>query len=230
MVLAAGFGTRMGALTASKPKPLLTANGRTLLDIAMDHCAAAGVRRVVVNLHYLGDQIRAHLADRTDMEILFSEELPEILDTGGGVVRALPHLGPTPFYVLNSDAIFAGDNPLITLTEDWDADRMDALLHLVPRSETRAYTRPGDFFLSVDGVPTRRGQATTAEFVYTGAQILAPSALKGAPEGPFSMNVIWDRLLSDGRLSATCGRGPWVDVGAPEGLETATRVLQGVPA
>lgn len=230
MVLAAGFGTRMGELTETTPKPLLRANGRALLDIALDHCAAAGVRRAVINLHYRGEQIRDHLSDRDDLQVLFSEERPEILETGGGVVHAQPLLGDLPFFVLNSDAVFSGENPLMTLARAWDPSRMDALLHLIPREETRAYTRPGDFFLSTDGRPTRRGKAETADFVYTGAQLLSPSALADAPNGAFSMNIIWDRLLSSGRLSGVRGLGPWVDVGTPAGLETATQVLQGATA
>ena len=227
MILAAGFGTRMGALTASTPKPLLRAHDRTLLDHTLDHCDDAGVTRAVVNLHYLGAQIRAHLADRPAPEIAFSEEQPEILETGGGVVHALPLLGPDPFFVVNSDAVFAGPNPLARLASAWDPVRMDALLLLVPRAETVSYTRPGDFFLTGEGaVPTRRGGAEGADYVYTGAQIIAPRALDGAPEGPFSMNIIWDRLLAEGRLAAVTIPGPWVDVGTPEGLEAAAQILR----
>ncbi|MFK7941640.1 MAG: nucleotidyltransferase family protein [Paracoccaceae bacterium] len=228
MILAAGFGTRMGALTRAMPKPLLRANDRALLDHTLDHCTAAGVRRAVINLHYLGDQIRTHLAGRDTPEITFSDEQPEILETGGGVVHALPLLGPAPFYVMNSDAVFAGPNPMDALAASWDPSEMDVLLLLVPRAETVAYTRPGDFFLEGNGLaPRRRGDATTADYVYTGAQIIAPKALAEAPSGPFSMNIVWDRLLSSGRLAATTLPGPWVDVGTPEGLDAATEVLRG---
>jgi MurNAc alpha-1-phosphate uridylyltransferase len=158
MVLAAGFGTRMGGLTRARPKPLLPVAGRALIDHALDRAAAAGVRRAVVNLHYLGAEIRAHLAGRTVPEIAFSDEAPEILDTGGGVVQALPLLGPGAFFALNSDAVFAGRNPLDVLAGAWNPARMDALLLLVPLASARAYTRAGDFFLEAErGPPRRRG-------------------------------------------------------------------------
>lgn len=226
MILAAGFGTRMGALTATTPKPLLPVAGRALIDHALDYCVAAEVSQAVVNLHYQGDKIRAHLAVRSDLDIVFSDEQPQILDTGGGLVRALPLLGPEAFFVLNSDSLFAGPPPLTTLAKAWDPARMDALLLLVPRTETLAYTRPGDFFLAADGAaPIRRGTAEHAPYVFTGAQIVAPAAFQNTPAGPFSMNIVWDRLLAEGRLAAICTAGPWVDVGTPAGLEEAGRVL-----
>ncbi len=226
MVLAAGFGTRMGALTRDRPKPLLPVAGRALIDHALDLAAAAGIRRAVVNLHYRGEQVRAHLAGRTAPLIAFSEERPEILDTGGGLVHALPLLGDRPFAVLNSDAVFSGPNPLCALGAAWDPARMDALMLLVPVARARAYTRRGDFFLPADGaVPARRGDADSAPYVFTGAQMLAPGALDGAPAGAFSLNVVWDRLLAAGRLAAVTWPGVWVDVGTPEGLAEAGRTL-----
>ena len=233
MIMAAGFGTRMGSLTASTPKPLLRAGGRTLIDHALEHCQSAGVRCVVVNLHFLGDQLRTHLAARPDPEILFSEEQPDILDTGGGLVNALPLLGGDPLFVLNSDAVFAGGHPLAQLAEAWDDETFDALLLLVPREQAVSYTRPGDFFLDRSpGRPRRRGDSPYADYVYTGAQIIHPRALADAPKGPFSLNVIWDQLNTRGRLGATVTQGPWVDVGTPEGLSAADAVLtaaQSVP-
>ena len=227
MVLAAGFGTRMGELTRDRPKPLLPVAGRALIDHALDAVTGAGMRRAVVNLHYRGAQIRAHLAGRRAPEIAFSEE-PEILDTGGGVVRALPLLGDRAFAVLNSDAVFAGPNPVAALLAAWEPDRMDALMLLVPVGRARAYSRAGDFFLPAEGAaPVRRGEAASAPFVFTGAQILSPAALEGAPEGAFSLNLVWDRLLAAGRLAAVSWPGEWVDVGTPEGLAEAGRVLEG---
>lgn len=226
MVLAAGFGTRMGALTEDRPKPLLPVAGRPLIDHALDAAAGAGLTRAVVNLHYRGDQIRAHLAARGAPSVAFSEEQPEILDTGGGVVHALPLLGDRPFAVLNSDAVFAGPNPVRALLAAWVPGRMDALMLLVRTARTRAYTRAGDFFLDADGAaPVRRGGAASAPLVFTGAQILSPRALDGAPVGPFSLNLIWDRLLAAGRLAAIAYAGEWVDVGTPEGLDEAGRAL-----
>lgn len=223
MVLAAGFGTRMGALTAAKPKPMLPVNGRPLIDHALDRCVEAGVRRAVVNLHYRGDQIRDHLAKRTGLSVLFSEEA-EILETGGGVIHAAPLLGADPFYTINSDAIWAGPQPLPCLAAAWDDDRMDALLLLVRRQDAVGYTRAGDFELTA-GRPVRRGAAASAPYVYTGAQILSPRALRHAPpQAAFSLNLIWDALLASGRLFAVVHDGPWVDVGTPDGLTLAEQV------
>ena len=226
MILAAGFGTRMGALTQDLPKPLLQVGGRPLIDHSLDIAAAVGVRRAVINLHYRGDLIRAHLTGRTAPSVAFSEEKPYILDTGGGLIHALPLLGRNPFAVLNSDAVFPGVNPLRVLAAEWDAERMDALMLLVPAARARAYTREGDFFLPAEGAaPARRGHALRAPFVFTGAQIIAPIALDGAPTGAFSLNLVWDSLLAAGRLRAVTYPGEWVDVGTPEGLQEAERTL-----
>ena len=221
MIMAAGFGTRMGALTAATPKPLLPVAGKPLIDHALDYCAAAGVTRHVVNLHYLGDQLRDHLDARSD--IAFSEEA-EILDTGGGVTQALPLLGRDPFYTLNSDAIFTGPPPLQTLADAWAGEDMDALLLFVRREAAIGYTRAGDFSLA-GGRPVRRGEADSAPYIYAGAQIIRPEAFADAPSGAFSTNFIWDRLAEAGRLSAVVYDGGWVDVGTPEGLKLADEAL-----
>ncbi len=229
MVLAAGLGTRMGPLTAACPKPMLSLGGRPMIDLALDRCAEAGVGRAVVNLHYLGHMIRAHLAGRRAPEVVFSEETPEILDTGGGIVQALPLLGAAPFYVVNSDSVWLGPNPLDVLARAWQPERMDALLLLVPRERARAYVRPGDFFLDLDaevGPPRRRGPRETAPLVYSGAQIIAPETFRDAPEGAFSVNRTWDRLLAAGRLAALRYPGGWVDVGTPAGLVEAEAALR----
>ena len=228
MVLAAGYGTRMGALTEEQPKPLLRAAGRTLLDHTLDHLEDAAIGHAVVNLHYRGAQIRAHLLDRATPRISFSDEQPEILDTGGGVVQALPFLGASPFVTINSDAIFGGPNPVKTLVEAWDSASagLDALLLLVPKEQTHCYTREGDFFWDQESRELRRrGDAPIAPFVYAGAQIIRPEAYVQAPEGAFSNNLIWDRLLQAGRIGAAIYTGQWIDVGTPEGLTAADSML-----
>ncbi len=227
LVLAAGFGTRMGALTQRTPKPLLRVGGRALIDHALDRCVEAGVPRAVVNLHHLGDRIRAHLTGRARPAIAFSEERPAILDTGGGARAALQAglLGLEPFYTLNSDALWTGPAPLPALAGCWEPERMDALLLLVRREDATAYTRAGDFTLGPDGRPARRGAAQAAPFVHTGAQIIRPEAFAGAPGGAFSMNLIWDRLIEAGRLCAVVHQGGWVDVGTPAGLAAAEAAL-----
>ena len=224
MVMAAGFGTRMGPLTADRPKPLLQAGGKALVDHALDDCVAAGVTRAVINLHYRGDQIRAHLATRQAPEIVYSPEDP-VLETGGGVVRALPHLGAV-FYVVNADAVFTGPPPLAALAAAWDPDAMDALLLVAPLARVAAHPGAGDFFLDA-GRLRRRGGAATAPYVYTGAQIIKAAAFAGAPDGPFSTNLIWDRLLTAGRCFGAVHPGGWVDVGTPEGLAAADAALRG---
>jgi len=227
MVLAAGLGARMGALTRDRPKPLLRAGGRALIDHALDRAEEAGVSRAVVNLHWQAEALRAHLTDRTRPKIVFSDETERLMETGGGIAKALPLLGKDPAYVLNSDAVFAGPPPLAQLAEAWDGSRMDALLLLVPRAEARAYTRAGDFRLGPDGRPERRGAAATAPWVYAGAQIVRPEVFAGVAEGPFSANPVWDRLLAAGRLFAVTHPGPWVDVGTPAGLAAADALLGG---
>lgn len=224
MILAAGLGTRMRPLTDHCPKPLLPINGRPMIDLVLDHAAAVGVRRAVVNLHYLGGMIRDHLAARAVPEIMFSDEQPEILETGGGIVKALPLLGPAPFYTINSDAVWVGPNPLEALAAAWDPMRMDALLLLLPRERARGYTRLGDFFLSNEGdTPVWRGEAETAPMVYTGAQIIAPGVFSNAPRGPFPL---WDALAAWDRVAAVTYTGGWVDVGTPAGLAEAEAALR----
>ncbi len=223
MILAAGLGTRMRPLTDTCPKPLLPLGGRPMIELALDHAVAAGVRRVVVNLHYLGGMIRDHLAARKVPEILFSEEQPEILGTGGGIAKALPLLGAAPFYTVNSDAVWVGPNPLEALAAAWNPERMDALLLLVPRERARSYTRPGDFFLPREGdVPIWRGDAEAAPMVYTGAIIIAPGVFATAPRGRFPL---WDALTAWDRVAAVTYAGGWVDVGTPAGLAEAEAAL-----
>jgi len=223
MILAAGLGTRMRPLTDNCPKPLLPLLGRPMIDLALDHAERAGVRRAVVNLHYLGGMIRDHLAERKLPEILFSEERPEILGTGGGIARALPLLGAAPFYAVNSDAVWVGPNPLEALAAAWEPERMDALLLLVPRARARSYTRAGDFFLPSEGdVPVWRGDAEAAPMIYTGASILAPGVFADAPRGRFAL---WDALTAWDRVAAVSYPGGWVDVGTPAGLAEAEAAL-----
>jgi len=229
MILAAGLGTRMRPLTDVAPKPLLRVASRALLDHAIDRAAEAGVSRVVINLHYLGDMIRAHLTGRTDVEILFSDEADALLDTGGGLVKAAPLLGNEPVYVLSSDSIWTGASPLRELAEAWDDDHMDALMLVTPVELAIAYSRAGDYLLS--GNPpvytaARRRDQPSAPFVFTSAQILRPQTFASRRLAPFSQREIWDELEVLGRLKAVIHRGGWVDVGTPAGLDAATRAVE----
>ena len=216
MLFAAGFGTRMGALTAGRPKPLIPVAGRALIDHALDLARGAGVNRLVANLHYRGGMIRAHLEGQ---DIAFSDETAEILETGGGLRAALPLLGPGPVYTLNTDAVWTGPNPLITLAQGW-APGMGALLLLAPAEQTRGHSGKGDFTLHPGGRISRGGP-----MVYLGAQIVNPAGLEAIPERVFSLNRHWDRLIAQGLAFGVVHQGLWCDVGRPEGIGIAEAML-----
>jgi MurNAc alpha-1-phosphate uridylyltransferase len=218
LLFAAGFGTRMGALTADRPKPLIEVAGRALLDHALAQADAAGLASKVVNAHYRADRIAAHLAPRADVAI--SRETPEILDTGGGLRHALPLLGPGPVFTLNTDAVWTGPNPLDTLARAWEPARMDALLLLVPTDRARAHSGPGDFARGADGRLSRG-----AGLIFTGAQIVATAAVQAHPPGAFSLNAVWDGIAARGRLFGALHPGEWCDVGHPGGIAAAERML-----
>ena len=213
MIFAAGFGTRMGALTATRPKPLIEVAGRPLIDHALDLAAEAGPLRTVVNLHYLGERIAEHLA-RRDVALAWERGL--ILDTGGGLRAALPLLPEGPVYTLNPDAIWTGANPLVALREAWDPERMSALL-LLGRVGGRA-----DFTRDAAG---RIGRAMGAGYRYLGAQILDPAGLAGIEGDAFSLNVCWDRLIAQRRAFGIVHTGGWCDVGQPAGIAEAEALL-----
>lgn len=217
MLFAAGFGTRMGALTESRPKPLIPVSGRALLDHALGLVDAAGITTRVVNAHYRADQIAAHLAGTN---AALSLEQPDILDTGGGLRAALPLLGPGAVFTLNTDAVWTGPNPLVALRKAWDPSRMGALLALVPADRARGHAGSGDFALAADGRITRGG-----DLVFTGAQIVDPAGLDTIRQTAFSMNRLWDRIAGDGRLFGLIHKGGWCDVGHPEGITEAEAML-----
>lgn len=226
MVFAAGFGTRMGALTRDRPKPLLPVGTTTLIDHTLDQVADAGIGRAVVNLHYRADQIRRHVAGRRSPVIDFSHERPDIRETGGGIVQALDLLATDVFATVNSDTVFVQVNPFDVLARAWDGAAADALLLLVPVGQALGYSRRGDFFVDTPGgAPRRRGQASAAPLVYAGAQIIRAGAFEDPPDGAFSLNVIWNRLIARDRLRTVVYPGQWVDVGTPEGLTRADQAL-----
>lgn len=218
MLFAAGFGTRMGALTADRPKPLIEVAGRSLIDHALDLAGGAGIARIVVNTHYLADQVAAHLAGRAGVAL--SHEAERILDTGGGLRHALPLLGADTVFTLNSDAVWTGPNPLARLAAAWDPARMDGLMLLVPAARARGHRGAGDFTKDGAGRLTRGGTG-----VYTGAQILKTRSL-GTEDAPvFSLNRVWDRMLAEGRLFGLLHMGGWCDVGHPAGIAEAEAML-----
>lgn len=225
MLFAAGKGTRMGALTASRPKPLIDVAGKPLIDHALDFAAAVPALPIVVNTHYLGDQIVAHLAHRP---IAISAEDGLLLETGGGLRKALPLLQSSPVMTLNSDAVWTGQNPLLQLSQHWDDTRMDALLLLAAPGDARGHTGRGDFLMDDQGRLSRARGAPG--LVYLGAQILRTDRLVEIAEQVFSLNLLWDRLIASGRAFGLIHQGGWCDVGQPEGIAEAEALLAGTKA
>jgi MurNAc alpha-1-phosphate uridylyltransferase len=220
MLFAAGFGTRMGALTRDRPKPLIPVAGLPLIDHALEIGTQAGVARTVVNTHYHADQIAAHLAGR---DITISHETGQILETGGGLKAALPLLGEGPVAILNSDGIWTGANPLAELAAAWDDTRMEALLLLLPLERTLAHGPKGDFRLDAHG-RVSRGQGGE-DHVYIGAQIIHPARIAATPDTVFSLNKPWDQMIAAGTAFGLIHHGGWCDVGHPEGIAAAEALL-----
>jgi MurNAc alpha-1-phosphate uridylyltransferase len=227
MVLAAGRGERMRPLTETTPKPLIEVAGRALIDHVLDRLAAAGVERAVVNVHYLATQIERHVAARKHPQVTISDERDVLLDTGGGVVRALPRLGAAPFFHLNSDTIWLdGPRPnLDRLAAAFDLAAMDALLLLAPVAGSLGYAGRGDFTLGSDGRLRPRGEREVAPFVYAGAAILAPALFADAPAGAFSLTRLFDRAAAAGRLHGIRLEGLWMHVGTPQAIADAETAI-----
>lgn len=219
MLFAAGRGTRMAPLTDSLPKPLIRVAGQTLLDRALDLARAGGVRGAVVNVHHLGDQIVRHLAG-TDIAI--SDEGEALLETGGGLRKALPLLGDGPVVTMNPDVVWRGPNPVAALRGAWNGLGMDALLMLVPLDRARGRIGAGDFALAADGRISRGGP-----LVYTGAQIIRTDRLAQIPDAAFSLNRLWDLMLAEGRAFGMVHAGDWCDVGRPDCIPLAEAMLGG---
>ena len=229
MVMAAGLGKRMRPLTATRPKPLVQVAGKALLDHVFDRLCAAGVQRAVVNVHYLADALEAHLAHRVrGIEVIVSDERAELLETGGGLVKARGLLGDEPFLVVNADNLWV-DGPadaIRLLAAQWDDAAMDALLLLVPLARAHNHRGQGDFYLAPDGrIVGRRRRARLAPFVYTGIQILSPRILTNWPAGPFSTNVFWNRAIAAGRAHGMVHQGLWFDVGTPDAVPLTEAAL-----
>ena len=227
MILAAGMGTRMRPITDKKPKALVRAGNRTLIDRTIDRLVDEGIETVVVNLHHRGEMIERDLSGRDDgPEMLFSWE-ESLLDTGGGVAKALPQLGSAPFLVANADVMWLNgpQSALTRLAAAWGDARMDALLLLHSTVDAYGYRGRGDFCASPEGRLVRRPENEVAPYLFTGVQILHPRLFDGAPEGPFSLNRLYDRAIETERLFGIVHDGEWFDVGTLDGLEEAERYL-----
>jgi MurNAc alpha-1-phosphate uridylyltransferase len=224
MVMAAGLGKRMRPLTDRMPKPLVPLAGKPLIDHVLDRLRAAGVEQIVVNVHYFPEQVERHLADQaSDLDVRISDERTLLLETGGGMVKALPLIASDPFLAVNSDNFWTdGDgDSLKKLAGAWDASSMDALLLLVPTERATNHQGRGDFNLEPGGRVHRRPQAAPFDYLFTGIQIISKRLLRDAPDGAFSTNILWDRAIAEGRLFGAVHDGRWFDVGTPAAL-TAT--------
>ena len=238
MVLAAGLGTRLRPLTDACPKPLIEVGERTLLDRTIDRLAEAGVTRFVINLHHLADQLESHVRRRaaaeTGLHFLLSDERERLLDTGGGILQALPLLCDAPFFAANADMLWldASGNSLQAMAACWTAiagaagegPGPEALLLLHPTVSARGYAGMGDFTMDGDGRLTRREERVVAPFLYTGVQMLHPGLFADCTPGPFSLNRLYDRAIERGSLFGLRHEGAWVDAGHPDGLAAARRL------
>ena len=225
MVLAAGYGERMRPLTDTMPKPLVPLAGRALIDHVLDRLAAAGVETAIVNVHYLPEQIEAHLQARNNRapRTIVSDERERLLDTGGGATKALPLLGDGPFFVHNSDSVWSeGVTPALpNMLRVWDPEQMDCLLLLAPLSTSIGYNARGDFDMTPDGRLSRRGERQVVPFAFAGVSLCTSALFEDTPEGPYSLNVLWDRALAKDRLHGVRLDGRWMHVGTPASLKEA---------
>jgi MurNAc alpha-1-phosphate uridylyltransferase len=227
MVLAAGLGARMRPLTDNLPKPLIRVGGKALIDYGLDQLADVGVEAAVVNVHYLADKIERHLAARERPRIVISDERKELLNTGGGVVKAMNHLGEAPFFHINSDSIWidGARGNLQRLADAFDPAEMDALLLLAPAATSIGYGGRGDFAMTSDGCLRRRAEREIVPFVYAGAALLSPALFSNPPPGAFSLNLVFDRAMATGRLHGLRLDGLWMHVGTPDAIAAAEAAI-----
>jgi MurNAc alpha-1-phosphate uridylyltransferase len=224
MVMAAGLGKRMRPLTATQPKPMVRVAGKPLLDHALDRLAEAGVAKAVVNVHYLGDAIEAHVKARLAPTVTISDERDLLLETGGGMIKAhRAGLLPDPFFCLNADNIWLDgpQNAFADLSAGWNPDEMDALLLVVPHSRAANFRGSGDFHMDPVGRLSRRKPGRIAPFIYTGIQLVSHRLLRDAPDGPFGTMTLWE-----GRLYGTTFTGHWFEVGTPEAIKPTEEALR----
>lgn len=227
MVLAAGLGNRMRPITEALPKPLVPVAGKPLIDYSLNRLESAGVEAVVVNVHYLADMVESHVATRTAPSIVVSDERDALLETGGGIKRALPHLGDDAFLLLNSDSFWIeGARPNLEILMDrWDEVNMDVLLLLASTVSSVGYDGTGDFDMDSNGRLSRRTDHDVTPFVYSGVAMLHPRLFAGAPDGAFSLNVLFDKAIEADRLFGVRMDGIWLHVGTPEAIGEAEEAI-----
>ena len=227
MIMAAGFGTRMRPLTNKIPKPLVKVQGRALIDHVMDRLVAAGVKTIVVNIHYMGDQIKAHVEKRKDVEIVISDETDAILDSGGGIFKALPHFEGEPFYHANADTVWVegASHALERLKAAWNPAEMDALMLLASTVTTVCYDGRGDFMMDAEGRLSRVPEGRISPFVWMSMEILHPRLFDGMQPGKFSINPLWDKAIAKGRLYGQRLDGVWMHIDRPEAIKRSEEYL-----
>lgn len=232
MILAAGLGTRMRPLTDDRPKPLVEVCGKALIDHVIDRLIESGVTFIVVNVHYHADMLRSHLSRRKDVEIVTSDEGGTLLDSGGGIAKALPYFGGQPFFTHNSDSIWVegAGHALEHMQAFWNPDKMDALLLIAPLARAIGYQGPGDFRMDAEGRLSRVPELELSPFAYPGVQIVHPRLFEGAPQGKFSINPLWDRAIAKGRLFGIRLDGVWMHIDRPEGIAAAEAFLANPPS
>lgn len=228
MVMAAGHGTRMRPLTNDTPKALIKVAGKTMVDHAIDRLKAAGIKRIIVNIHAFADQMRAHLEARNDDSIIISDETDELLETGGGIKRALPLLGDKPIITHNCDSIWVEGmgQTLPRLLDAYDPDKMDALLVVAVTANIVGDVARGDFTMDPDGRIAWREVSSVAPFMYTGVQIIKPQLYAGIEDTAFSTTKVWRGLLEDGTAYGLRHDGVWMHVGTPSALDDAETFLR----
>jgi MurNAc alpha-1-phosphate uridylyltransferase len=227
MIMAAGLGTRMRPLTDATPKPLVPVRGRALIDHVIDRLAAAGVTLVVVNTHYKAEMIKAHLAGRGDVEIRISDESDALLDSGGGILKALPHFEGEAFYHANADTVWAegASSALGKLSARWDEAEMDALMLLAPTVSTVCYDGRGDFMMDAEGHLGRVPEGRISPFVWMSIEILHPRLFDGVKPGKFSINPLWDKAIAKNRLYGQRLDGVWMHIDRPDAIRDSEAFL-----
>lgn len=231
MIMAAGLGTRMRPLTEEIPKPLVRVQGKALIDHVLDRLVAAGVTMAVVNVHYMADRIEEHLQARKDIDIRISDERNELMDSGGGIFKALHHFAGEPFFHVNSDTVWVEGtaSALERLKAEWDPARMDALMLLAPTVHTVCYEGRGDFVMDAEGRLIRVPEHYVAPFVWMSVEILHPRLFETAPGGKFSINPLWDKAIERGRLFGMRLDGTWMHIDRPEAIVASERFLADLP-
>jgi MurNAc alpha-1-phosphate uridylyltransferase len=230
MVLAAGLGTRLRPITDTMPKPLVPIAGKAMIDYGLDALAEAGVKRAVVNVHHFADQMKAHLASRTEPEIILSDETDGLMNSGGGLAKGLKLLGRDPVLVMNADLFWIGETPgrpsnLARLAEAFDPEHMDMLLLCVKLEDTTGHNGKKDFSMDAAGRLTRYKEDNGTPVVYAGAIAMMPALLDDAPDDAFNLNIYFDRAIEKGRLHGIMLDGHWITVGTPEAIGAAEAVI-----